>query len=212
MKAVLMNSADKIQGILGMERTVLKQNGTDTWMQSNAHTDPAIPLDIEMGAGHLNANRAFQQFAPGEFDPGPVPLIGWEYGFIFDTDNPNKYVFNQALAAGDYVSLTLAWDRFMALDELVAPFDNMYSPGDDFFDNGVYNLDLHLLPAGATNKNQAISSSTSTVQNLEHIFASIPTAGNYEIWVELNDQSLFAQTEYALAWWAVPSRFFCKSA
>ncbi len=37
MKAVLLNSADKIEGYLGMQRTVLKKNG-DNWLQSNAYT------------------------------------------------------------------------------------------------------------------------------------------------------------------------------
>jgi hypothetical protein len=200
MKAVLLNSADKIQGILGMERTVLKQDGVDTWFQSTAHTSANVPLDEEMGAGHLNANRAFQQFQPGQTGPGQIPLIGWDFAGINDPDNPNKYVFNQQLAAGDYVSLTLAWDRILALDEPAPPFEE-YNPDDAFFDFGFSNLDLHLLPAGATNKNQAIASSTSTAENLEHIFASITTPGNYEIWVELNDQTPFASAEYALAWW-----------
>ena len=58
-KVVLMNSADKLQdtgdgNLLGMTRTVLKQNGTDTWLTSAAATDPKIPLDEEFGAGHLN--------------------------------------------------------------------------------------------------------------------------------------------------------------
>jgi hypothetical protein len=86
----------------------------------------------------------------------------------------------------------------------VSPPLDEFKPGDAFIDNGFFNLDLHLLPAGATNKNQAISSSTSTVHNLEHMLASIATTGNYEIWVELNDQSLFASHSYALAWWAAP--------
>jgi hypothetical protein len=108
MKAVLLNSADKIQNRLGMERTVFKENGTDTWEQSSANTDPNIPLDVEMGAGHLNANRAFQQFQQGEMDAGPIPSIGWDHHFIDDPDNPNKYLFSQQFAAGDYIALTLA--------------------------------------------------------------------------------------------------------
>jgi hypothetical protein len=60
------------------------------------------------------------------------------------------------------------------------------------------------MPAGATSVNQAITSSISDVDNLEHIFWSIPANGLYEIWVELNDQSMFADAFYALAWWAGP--------
>ncbi|MHC5730011.1 MAG: S8 family serine peptidase, partial [Nostoc sp.] len=57
MKAVLLNSADKIQdsgdGLrLGMTRTLIdKQN--KNWLDSDAYKDPKIPLDAQMGAGHL---------------------------------------------------------------------------------------------------------------------------------------------------------------
>lgn len=79
MKAVLMNSADKLiddgtfidEGrLLGMERTVLDQNGNN-WLASEAFigdpNDPAVdpdrtPLDDQMGTGHLNAKRALQHF------------------------------------------------------------------------------------------------------------------------------------------------------
>jgi subtilisin family serine protease len=210
MKAVLMNSADKIEddgaiepvgSFLGMERTVLKQNGTDTWFDSNAHNNPNIPLDIEMGTGHLNANRAFQQFDPGEFDPGNVPLIGWDYDEVDDLAVQNKYVFNQPLAADSYVSLTLAWDREWFLDELEQPIDGEYAPGDQFINDFFEDLNLYLLPAGATNVNQAIAESTSDVQNVEHIFAQIPTTGNYEFWVTIPDEFI-AEEDYAIAWWA----------
>jgi subtilisin family serine protease len=114
MKAVLMNSADKIidngtfvmpghsepepRGtFLGMERTVLDYGSAHdgvnpkNWLQSEAYldNDPEseftygyLPLDDQMGAGHLNAKRALQQFAPGEFesDASPVATIGWDYG------------------------------------------------------------------------------------------------------------------------------------
>jgi subtilisin family serine protease len=102
MKAVLINSADKLidngtvmvngspvpqGGLLGMERTVIDQNGDD-WLTSEAYGDGLqegggpTPLDDQMGAGHLNARRASQQFAPGEYlsDSAEVPAIGWDYG------------------------------------------------------------------------------------------------------------------------------------
>jgi subtilisin family serine protease len=118
MKAAIMNSADKVSGRLGMTRTVEKANG-DTWDQSPAATDPLIPLDEDMGAGHLNASRALQQFSPGEFDPNgaPVPVIGWDLGSTAGLDSVNKYVFDQELAGGSYISITLAWDRRVEFSE-----------------------------------------------------------------------------------------------
>lgn len=194
MKAVLMNSADKIQGVLGMDRTVLRKDGS---MFSNS---PTTPLDQEMGTGELDAKRALQQFTPGQYATGNVPLIAWDYGFISNTDVPNKYVLNQQLNMGDYISVTLDWDRTVRLDPLSPPFDS-YKPGDNFVDNGFYNLDLYVVHAGATSTAGAIAMSISTAYNVEHIFAPITIAGNYEIWVVLNDQSISAAENYALAWW-----------
>jgi hypothetical protein len=99
MKAVLMNSADKIIDdgtftlpgekdpvpsgtFLGMQRTVIDQQGNN-WLASEAYDDEFevggfYPLDDQMGTGHLNATRAVQQFLPGEFDSdgADVPVIG----------------------------------------------------------------------------------------------------------------------------------------
>jgi hypothetical protein len=79
MKAILMNSADKIKDtgngqFLGMERTVIEQVGDDTWLDSDAFSDENIPLDEEMGAGHLNAKRALTQFAPAKLPLGALQI------------------------------------------------------------------------------------------------------------------------------------------
>jgi len=189
-KAVILNSADKIKDIIGMERTV----GDNAWFSSDAHTDPAIPVDREMGVGHLNANRAVQQHGAGEFSPGFVPNIGWDYGTENDPFVPTTYTLT--LSAGDYVSATLVWDREVFLN---SPFLD-YSRGDTFTDDGFENLDLYLVPFGL-GVEFAVASSTSTAWNLEHFFASVPSDGNYQIWVDLNGSD-FTLVNYALAWWA----------
>ena len=48
---------------------------------------------------------------------------------------------------------------------------------------------------------QAVAKSTSTEWNLEHIFASVPATGDYELWVTLNGMD-FVDVDYVLAWWA----------
>jgi hypothetical protein len=137
MKAVLMNSADKIEGIMGMERTV--ENDGDDWFDTDAHADPNIPLDIAMGTGHLNASRAKTQFDAGEFGPGGVPPIGWDWGTQNDPFIPNKYTLT--LNANDWVSATLVWDREVFLN---SPNPD-YEPGDEFIDFGFANFDLFLV-------------------------------------------------------------------
>ncbi len=226
MKAVLMNSADKILDsgdgkYLGMERTVLKSNGMDDWFDSAAYLDEDefgtfldtdTPLDEEMGTGHLNAKRALQQFIPGEHDfngtfstpiVGDVPLIGWDFGTISGTSLPiNKYLLEEPLQAGNFISITLAWDR---VSELLTD-DGVYNSGDAFepftdLDDVLSNLDIFLVPAGTNDIGDFdIAISNSEVSPVEHIFAEIPFDGEYEIWVT-GESIVDTPQEYGLAWW-----------
>ena len=186
-KAVILNSADKIKDIIGMDRTVQTSN-KGRWPINH---DPAIPVDREMGVGHLNAKRAVEQLAAGEHAGGGVPK-GWDYAIADDPFIPNIYTLS--LNAGDYVSATLVWDRDVFLN---SPFPD-YERGDEFIDFGFANLDLYLVPAGL-GADQAVASSISTAWNLEHIFASVPDTGNYELWVTLGEMN---PIPYAIAWWA----------
>ncbi|MBF2029272.1 MAG: S8 family serine peptidase [Oscillatoriales cyanobacterium C42_A2020_001] len=84
MKAVLLNSAEKMKDpgdglTLGMSRTIVDKVNRN-WLESEAYRDPQIPLNIQMGAGQINAFRAYQQFSPGQWSPEKlVPAIGWDY-------------------------------------------------------------------------------------------------------------------------------------
>jgi hypothetical protein len=243
MKAVLLNSADKIIDngtfmlpgepdpvpngyLLGMDRTVLDQNCTppgstscQTWIESEAYGDNAfepgsfIPLDDQMGAGHLNAARALEQFNPGEFDSdgtATVPVRGWDYGLTDGADDINKYVFADTLQGGSFISISLAWDRVVIFnDENATPGE--YDIGDTFepwtdpippADDVIQDLDLYLLPAGATDTSEAIATSLSNDSTIEHLFFQIPSTGNYEFWVQQFD-SEFGEQPYAAAWWAL---------
>lgn len=183
-KAVLLNSADKISNVHGSSRTVESTDGTGnyTWEQSFAFTNDAQPLDIQFGAGHLNALRAATQLAPGEWDNGSdIPLIGWDFGETGGVGTTLRYTFDAELAAGAWIAITLTWDRdvFKTGDE-----DN-FSPGDMFtvgVDNGLSNLDLFLVPEGSNDFGAATAlRSIATEQNVEHIFAKVPGTGSYDL-------------------------------
>jgi hypothetical protein len=159
MKAVLLNSADKfidngtvippgqvdpvpVGRLLGMTRTVLKQpqggNPDPTWFDSEAWDDSnegvgsRVPLDIEMGAGHLNASRARTQFAAGEFDAdgADIPTVGWDYGTTTGAADINRYRFAGELEGGSFISITLAWDRVVEFQVDTAPM-GQYNAGDN---------------------------------------------------------------------------------
>jgi hypothetical protein len=242
MKAVLMNSADKIVDdgtftvpgdinpaprgtFLGMEKTINKLpisggNQHPTWFDSAAYDDDVnlgagfVPLDDEMGTGQLNAKRALQQYIPGEYDANgaAVPNIGWDYGHTTGMGNNQKYVFAQQLTVGMFVSVTLAWDRRVDLDNDAGTpgafnandtFTTSMSPSfDPENDDQINDLDLHFLPQGAISTATEVAASISAVGTVEHIFFRIPATGNYEFWVSQFDQEMFAAgQDYAVAWW-----------
>ena len=100
-----------------MDRTLLNSNNFN-WLSSPAFLDAdgEVPLDPQMGTGHLNAKRAVEQFATGEYDPNgaAVPKIGWDFDTTDQSTDVNKYVINSQLQSGTYFSATLAWDRTLA--------------------------------------------------------------------------------------------------
>jgi hypothetical protein len=216
MKAVLMNSADKLEDdgtycyigcLLGMERTVLKSDGSSTWLDSLAYDDSVegfgqfFPLDEEMGAGHLNATRAKIQFEPGEWDADDeeVPPIGWDFGTTPGEGEFNRYQFLGELLEGSFVSITVAWDRQVnfSFDEGTA---NEYDFGDEFEeyvpglgppdDSVINDLDIYLMPKFAATLGDAIALSFADVGTLEHLFFQIPETGEYEFWIHQWDDEV----------------------
>ena len=192
MKAVMMNSADKLAGVHGSTRDVIDNNDMN-WLQSEAYSSPFIPLDDQMGAGHLNARRAVQQLSPGEYDPGPVEKIGWDYGLI-GFGQSVEYVLPEV---SGYIAITLAWDRIVNHTG-----GNTYNSGDQFFpyidvDDVLNNLDIRLVGADGF---VTFAESISPDQSLEHIFFNIQNAGVYRIVVQHNG-GLGTDQNYALAWW-----------
>jgi subtilisin family serine protease len=208
MKAVLLNSADKIKDngdglLLGMSRTVLGKNSRD-WLDSDAYQNPKIPLDIQMGTGHLNAFRAYQQFSPGQWSPtAAVPPIGWDYRTV-EASAVQDYVLEQPLKEGSFVSLTLNWDRQVELQDKNG--NKAYDIGETFSDRGLNNLDLYLIPVDANDTTKSVCMSTSEADSLEHVFCKVPAAGRYKIRVQYRQQVNEASQPYALAWWTAPQQ------
>lgn len=216
-KAVVLNSVDKIadqgDGLrLGMTRTLTDESGED-WLVSDAYTDRRIPLHKDMGTGHLNAYRAYQQFLPGAVGPQEaIPAIGWNYDQLDFTGEAkgapgrfHDYVFEAPLEGGSYLSATLAWERYVELDDANA--NGLYDIGETFNDYGLNNLDIYLMPAEAEDLEASIWSSESAEDSVEHIFHEIPRTGRYKLRVVFR-QPVHNQAPqpYALAWWAAPAQ------
>lgn len=132
-KAIILNAADKIQGVLDMDRTILRGTvatdnigGTDAtgsgnnWVQQRA-TEVGrdfVPLDSQLGVGQLNARRTIKQFEGGSQGPGPVRPIGWDHGTVL-TGGYERYIL-PTLEEDDWVSATLCWYRQIELQENLA--------------------------------------------------------------------------------------------
>ena len=209
MKAVLMNSAEKIKdsgdGLnLGMSRTILTKDNYD-WLNLDAHSDRKVPLSYQMGTGQLNAFRAYQQFSPGQWSPDrAVPPIAWDYRTLNKASAFQDYVLEQPLQQGSFVSVSLAWDRLVELQD--RDNNEQYDIGESFRDRGLNNLDLYLMRVEDNDISQSLWSSESDVDSVEHIFSKIPTTGRYKIRVYFRQQVHEDNQPYALAWWSVPAR------
>ncbi len=206
MKAVLLNSADKIQDTgdglrLGMTRTMLAKNNRD-WLGSEAYQDRQIPLDYQLGAGQLHAVRALEQFSTGQQDSAqPVGHIGWDYAYV-NFGAYQDYILDRPLKKDSWVSATLAWDRLVELQDTNQnkEFDN----GEQFEDRGLNQLELYLMRAEDHNIDRSLWSSISSVDSVQHIFHQIRDPGKYKIRVYFRKAVNLPEQAYALAWWTVP--------
>jgi len=220
MKAVLLNSADKLEdsgdGLrLGMARTLFDESNR-TWVDSDAYRDQTRPLHAELGTGHLNAYRALLQLQGGQWSADtPVPAIGWSYAAAESPLPPDlprtesqlrsrDYVFDTPLQGGSYLSATLAWERLVVLED--ANNNGVYDIGESFEDRGLNNLDLYLMRAEDDDIAESVWSSISAVDSVEHLFTQIPETGRYKLRVVYRQaiSDPLAQ-DYALAWWALPA-------
>jgi hypothetical protein len=183
-----------------MRRTVLTKD-QKTWLESDAYKDPKIPLDMQMGTGHLNTFRAYEQFSNGQWSATEsIPAIGWDYGTVTANDYQD-YALEKPLKANSFVSITLAWDRLVELIDTNR--NNLYDIDESFRDLGLNNLDVYLLPAQEDNNTKYTCASLSDSDSLEHIFCPIPTSGKYKIRVQYRQQVNEKEQAFALAWWTV---------
>ena len=203
MKAVLLNSSDKIQDtgdglLLGMKRTILSKKN-QIWFESDAYQNPRLPLDIEMGTGQLNVFRAYQQFGGGQIPPDTLaPPIGWDYRQV-TTGSYQEYDLAQPLTVGSYAAITLTWDRLVELND--RDRDGEYDLGETFRDRGLNNLDVYLMPVEEKSNLRNTCSSLSAEDSVEHIFCPIPKTGRYKIRVYYRYQHNEPVQPYGLAWW-----------
>jgi subtilisin family serine protease len=153
VKALLMNSADKLPG---WSNGLAEVGGVLTTTQG---------VDWTMGAGRVNMARAYDQQLLGTADVpglggGVVGDLGWDFGVV-GAGAANDYAFASTLAAGTPLTATLAWfasdlldlgtlavssANFGAQDLLTLELRRVEGDGDRLIAQSIapYNLNQHL--------------------------------------------------------------------
>jgi hypothetical protein len=167
--------------------------------------------------------------------------IGWDTSALLDPANwpqnlppyPTQLVKNDPASAqayvvrkyqnlvplqpGSYFEATLVGDRPVTMQTAQGVPTNTYTPGNTFtsaYAKSPPNLNLYLMPAGATSLSQAIWSSTATNMAVQHFFFKLPdkntttpdgrklfSQAGYELWATTT--AVTQTIPYALAWWGV---------
>jgi len=207
IKAVLMNSANKDGGEKTQEKRASDKLG-NTWQPPAAGSDP---LDTEMGAGQLNALAGITQYTPPEALAGTLAAGAINSGHIdwdFNTIGPLAtvdYRISVQLADETKLTASLAWDRIVSWDddgsvEGIPDFDDTFSV------DALSNLDMVLLDGSgaeiaALDAMGRASFSTSDVDNVEHIYHTLPEDGFYTVRVKNLSQEA---ATYGWAVWSHP--------
>lgn len=194
IKAVLMNSADKLPG----------------W--NNAQARGSVPVetiwgvDPTLGAGRLNLTNAFRQYTGGTTGPisitggvpQPVSPLGWNFDSVSPTETRDIYDVGQLLT-GSTLTVTLAW--FAGADFDAANGSGAYS----FIPNLSLEVWRFLGNSGAV-----YARSNSTFTTVEHLSFNLP-AGNFRYQLRVNYLGMDYGTlptgssvNYALAWQGTP--------
>jgi hypothetical protein len=192
IKAVLMNSADKIPG----------------WNNGQAITNGVITttqaLDWAVGAGRMNLNAAYDQYTTsavvttvGGFSQSgftaSVQSTGWAFGTAMK-GGFNDYQFVSQLLGGQQIAVTLAWMR-----------DRIWNAGiADYLDIAQAELDL-MIYRDTNGTESLLAQSISPVSTVQQLFFRLPSDGTYRIRVgystNLFDLSgAHSLQDYGVAW------------
>lgn len=162
-----------------------KNTVAGTW--SNTGTQP---LDLRYGAGEMNIHHAYLALRAGEAFSGNIQygIRGWAAESV-DRNSSKNYFFRIPVGAPSTPFCTvLTWHR---------------SINSTFWTGSLANLKLRLYQADGTNIGSLIAESDSPVDNVELIYQSALSPGDYAIAVAKGN--IRGPTPYALAWHSLPA-------
>lgn len=166
MRAVLINGADK--NVYDRNNRRWDDPAASKWVNG---------LDIDTGAGQLDARRSFETYkdGPTAFDYktgnvygiGTTPNVGWG----FDTVGGNEVTqwwTTTAVRKGSYVTSTLAWNRETSGANAAGAS----------YDNTLRDLDLYIRRHA---DNSVVGSAASALNSVEHVVAKMPARDRIKI-------------------------------
>lgn len=152
---------------------------------------PAHPIDDHYGAGELNIYNSYHTLVSGENDSGVTGIvsgIGWDSATISGGTNALYFFDVPESNVMTRLSVMLVWNREITDGDPGPGFDPVAS---------LANLDLRLHESTNLTTHTLLDTSTSVLDNVEHVYIRNLIAGQYAIEVEAHDSE-----DYALAWFS----------
>lgn len=158
------------------------------------------PLDLRYGAGELHIDNSHRILTAGEFEASDTVDVGTT-GWDFDTavDGISNWYFFEVIPETtiEQLSVIATWNR--TFDVVLDDMDDEQVFNDLLVFNPILaNIDLRLYEADGFTPGALLDSSTSTIDNVEHLFQQDLAGGRYAI--ELVSDSA---SDFAIAWDAV---------
>jgi hypothetical protein len=191
VKATMLNSASK--NILDWDFNPWEPASIQTIAGKSTTNHP---LDPHAGAGQIDGVSLATQYLAGQFGPGLVDAVGWDFSTL-DVGNFIDYVIDPNLILGSSLNATLTWYRHVNRTD---NGNGVIDAGDSFFvSQALSNLDLQILRNG-----QVVAESISAVDNVEHLHWNVDAADQYTL--RVLGTNLHGNERFALAWYgaAVP--------
>ena len=152
----------------------------------------AKPYDEVFGAGELSVYHAWHMLNAGRqvySNSTKVGTRGWDFSKT-SSSAPRRYFFTVPEGRfANRLSVALTWNRNVTRRFSILPFGWVY-------DSEVPNLDLQVRKTSGFTPGAEISSSISSVDNVEHVFQRNLPAGDYVLEVSANSNN----RDYAIAW------------
>lgn len=231
VKSILLNGASTA-GLTDRAGNPYAPVGTLAQTKSNGGAPQPIYVgwDADLGTGLLDVGHSLQQYNAGEFNPGNVPLVGWDLnsvGLSGDGALTREYMFAEPAGIRS-IRTTLAWNRLVNLGDIAQTgFTNGLWDTEDLDFSGTFNgaevdvdgdgiLDVEQFTALTLNDldlelwnltlNQRVFFSSSDMDSIEHFDWSIPQAmwgDDFSLRVTRFRQFGPSDDPFAVSWWAI---------